>query len=206
MNRESSSCSELQTSRLAGRREREAAGKTPTCIKNRLSCAGTRLGGVSFEIYIFYDKNALSVLADSAFWYIQPLLRKNRMSFLLTKEGDRVKKGIASSLVGLAAGVLNGLLGAGGGTVIVPMLEKCGLEPKKAHATSIAVIVPLCAMSAILYLRQGSYSAHDLLLYVPAGLVGAYVASLVLPKIPALLLRRLFGAFMLYAAYRLLIR
>lgn len=116
------------------------------------------------------------------------------------------RKQLAGGIAGLMAGVLNGLLGAGGGTVIVPMLEKCGLPPKRAHATSIAVIVPLSALSAILYLKNGSYSLRDLLLYVPAGLGGAYVASLVLPRIPANLLRRLFGAFMLYAAFRLLTR
>lgn len=116
------------------------------------------------------------------------------------------KKQWTSGAAGFIAGVLNGLLGAGGGTVIVPMLEKCGLPPQRAHATSIAVIVPLCALSAVFYLKGGSFVLHDLLYYVPAGLGGAYVASLVLPKIPAKLLRRIFGAFLLYAAYRLLAR
>lgn len=116
------------------------------------------------------------------------------------------KKRLAGGVAGLIAGALNGLLGAGGGTVVVPMLEKCGLEPNRAHATSIAVIVPLCAVSAFFYLRGGSLSLRELLYYIPAGLGGAYCASLVLPRIPANVLRRLFGAFMLYAAWRLLTR
>lgn len=116
------------------------------------------------------------------------------------------KRQVAGGAAGFVAGILNGLLGAGGGTVIVPMLEKCGLPPQCAHATSIAVIVPLCVLSAIFYLKNGSFALRDLLYYIPAGLGGAYLASLVLPKIPAVLLRRIFGAFMLYAAFRLLIR
>ena len=116
------------------------------------------------------------------------------------------KKQLTGAAAGFIAGVLNGLLGAGGGTVIVPMLEKCGLPPQRAPATSIAVIVPLCALSAVFYLKNGSFSLRDLLYYVPAGFGGAYAASLVLPRIPAKLLRRIFGVFLLYAAYRLLTR
>ncbi len=116
------------------------------------------------------------------------------------------RKQIAGGAAGFAAGLLNGLLGAGGGTVIVPMLEKCGLPPQRAHATSIAVIVPLCALSTFFYLRSGAFSLRELIVYVPAGLAGAFAASVALPKVPAGLLRRLFGAFMLYAAIRLLWR
>jgi uncharacterized protein len=107
---------------------------------------------------------------------------------------------------GFVAGLLNGFLGAGGGMVIVPMLEKNGLEPSSAHATSIAVIVPLCVLSAILYMGARSLTFYDALPYLPAGLIGAYLGAKLLPHIPGGLLRRIFGAFMLYAAFRLLWR
>ena len=112
----------------------------------------------------------------------------------------------AGALPGFFAGILNGLLGAGGGTVIVPMLEHAGLPPRKAHATSIAVIVPLCVLSAALYMRNGSLSLPTALPFIPAGLAGAFVASRLLPHIPENALRRIFGLFMLYAAGRLLVR
>lgn len=114
------------------------------------------------------------------------------------------RKWLPGALAGLAAGVLNGLLGAGGGMAVVPMLEKSGLEPTKAHATSIAVIVPLCALSAALYLFGGALTLRDALPYLPAGLAGAFAGAKLLPHIPAAALRRIFGAFMLYAAWRLL--
>jgi uncharacterized membrane protein YfcA len=114
------------------------------------------------------------------------------------------KSMIFGSVSGFIAGVLNGLLGAGGGMVIVPMLERSGLEPARSHATSIAVIVPLCILSAFFYLQGGSLNITDALPYIPAGLIGAYAGAKLLPHIPAHLLRRLLGAFMLYAAYRLL--
>lgn len=107
-------------------------------------------------------------------------------------------------LCGLAAGFLNGLLGAGGGMAVVPMLEKSGLEPRRAHATSIAVIVPVCVVSACFYGSAHSFRLTDILPILPAGLLGSFLGAKALPHIPANLLRRIFGAFMLYAAFRLL--
>ena len=114
------------------------------------------------------------------------------------------KAALHGCAAGFIAGILNGLLGAGGGMVIVPMLERSGLEPTRAHATSIAVIVPLCILSAAFYLQGGSLKLTDALPYIPAGLIGAYAGAKLLPHIPARILRRIFGAFMLYAAYHLL--
>lgn len=126
-----------------------------------------------------------------------------------TEDTVRVKKKSAALLraaAGLTAGVLNGLLGAGGGMAVVPMLERSGLEPARSHATSIAVIVPLCALSAALYLGGGSVGLTDALPYIPAGLIGAFAGAKLLAHIPGGALRRIFGAFMLYAAARLLWR
>lgn len=117
-----------------------------------------------------------------------------------------VKKIAKKAVPGFAAGILNGLLGAGGGMIVVPMLEKCGLEPRRAHATSIAVIVPLCILSALLYLGGHELTLADALPYIPAGFVGAFCGAKLLQHIPGGLLRRIFGLFMLYSAYRLLWR
>lgn len=52
-------------------------------------------------------------------------------------------------LAGAAAGLTNGFFGGGGGSVLVPMLTRvCGLDQRRAFATSVAVILPLCALSA----------------------------------------------------------
>ena len=57
---------------------------------------------------------------------------------------------------GLAIGFLNGLLGAGGGIVAVPILHKIINNRKDAHINSIAVILPLCIISAVIYLMNGN--------------------------------------------------
>ena len=55
-------------------------------------------------------------------------------------------------LGGGVTGLLNGLFGSGGGMVAVPLLEHGGLEPARAHATSIAVILPLSRIFGALIL------------------------------------------------------
>ena len=66
-------------------------------------------------------------------------------------------------LGGLGAGVINGLLGAGGGMVVVPLLSAMGVRGKRSHATALMVIVPLSAVSAVLYLVQGRVGIADAL-------------------------------------------
>ena len=53
---------------------------------------------------------------------------------------------------GAAAGLINGLLGAGGGMVLVPLLVRwCGLEDKHAFATAISIILPLSIVSIVVF-------------------------------------------------------
>ena len=51
-----------------------------------------------------------------------------------------MKNKILPCIIGIITGIANGFLGSGGGTVVVPCLEKfMKTEPHKAHATAIAL-------------------------------------------------------------------
>jgi len=105
------------------------------------------------------------------------------------------------------AGVLNGIFGAGGGLLVVPMLEAQSLPEKVSHATSIAVILPLSLISAAAYLLKGiSADWHALGAAVPLGLLGAAAGAFLLKKLPNRLLKKLFGLVMILSAVRLLLR
>ena len=104
---------------------------------------------------------------------------------------------------GALAGIVNGLLGAAGGMVLVPMLRKGQLETKKSHANSVAIILPISLVSAFFYLQSSRFSLGDSLPYLPGGILGAIIGAWLLPRIPSHLLRRVFGIFMLWAAIRL---
>lgn len=106
---------------------------------------------------------------------------------------------------GLAAGLVNGLLGSGGGMIAVPMLERGGEEAGRAHATSVAVMLPLSAVSAMFYLKDGAVTVSDALPYIPGGLVGALLGVLLLRRINPRLLRRIFGVVAVSSGLRILL-
>ena len=116
------------------------------------------------------------------------------------------KKGRLAAAGGVAVGLLNGLLGAGGGMVTVPLLDRLGVRGQKSHATSLAVIVPLSLASAWLYWRRGWFAPEEVLPYLPGGLAGAWLGARLLPRLPLPWLKAAFGLLLLWAAWRLLFR
>lgn len=64
-------------------------------------------------------------------------------------------------IAGGAAGLANGLFGGGGGMVFLPILSRWGnLKSRQLYATCVAVIFPVCAVSAAMYLwRVGCWGA-----------------------------------------------
>ncbi len=118
---------------------------------------------------------------------------------------SKAKKMLAWPM-GLAVGLLNGFFGAGGGMVGVPMLRFLGMEERECHATCIAVIAPLAAVSAWLYLQKRVFSLADAAWYLPGGLAGALVGGWLLPKLKGIWLRRVFGALVIFAGARMVLR
>jgi len=120
--------------------------------------------------------------------------------------GDSVKNKLKNIGGGVIIGIVNGLLGAGGGMLAVPLLKKSGLNQKEAHATSIALILPLSVISAVTYLLKGSVVLGDAVPYLLPGALGAVLGAFLLNKISDKWLRKIFGIFMIWAGFRLLMR
>ncbi len=84
----------------------------------------------------------------------------------------------APALAGGLAGLANGFFGGGGGMILVPLLTgKCGLDQRKAFATSVLVILPLCLLSSVIYLFRGGMEFSTALPYLVGGLVGGAAAG-----------------------------
>ena len=62
-------------------------------------------------------------------------------------EGKQIK----SIALGMGIGATNALFGGGGGMLAVPALKLLGHAEKQAHATAIAVILPVSALSFFWY-------------------------------------------------------
>ena len=104
---------------------------------------------------------------------------------------------------GAAAGAANGLFGAGGGMILVPLLTRwAGLEDKKAFATSISIIAPLCLVSIVIYCLQGSMDFMQALPYLIGGFLGGLIGGKLFKKVPAKFLHRALGLIILYGGIR----
>lgn len=109
------------------------------------------------------------------------------------------------SLWGVIAGFLNGLLGAGGGMAVVPILQT-KTEIKKSHATCVAIIFPMCIVSAVIYLLNGTVTFSDALPFWIWGIIGALIGTVFLSKFRPVWIRKIFAVLMIWAGYRLLTR
>lgn len=116
------------------------------------------------------------------------------------------KQNLNIAFFGTAIGLVNGILGAGGGMLAVPLLKKLGLSQKQAHKNAIAVILPITAVSAIMYLIKDLVNIKDALVYIPTGILGAVLGTYLLKKISPKWLKRIFGGLMIYAGVRLLLK
>ena len=115
---------------------------------------------------------------------------------------DRTKAAVTGALAGIA----NGFFGSGGGMIIVPLfLLWLKLDERKAFATSVFVIAPLCAVSAVVYFLRGTVCLSDALPYLIGGLAGGFIGGRIFKKIPLGLLRAGFGIMMVYGGIRSLL-
>ena len=106
-------------------------------------------------------------------------------------------------LAGGATGLANGFFGGGGGSVLVPLLTRlCGMEQRKAFATSVAVVLPLCLLSAAVYILRGELDWMGALPYLAGGTVGGWLGGKWFRGMNVVWLRRAFGALLIYGGVR----
>ena len=112
---------------------------------------------------------------------------------------------LRSAAAGGAAGLANGFFGGGGGMILVPLLTRwCGLDQRRAFATSIAIILPLCALSSAIYFLRGGLDLTAALPYLAGGLAGGFLGGRVFKRLNMTWLRRAFALLSLYGGVKAL--
>ncbi len=107
--------------------------------------------------------------------------------------------------IGLAAGLLAGLMGVGGGVLMVPaMVYLLGYSQHEAHGTSLAIMVLLATVAAISYGILGSVNWLVAVTLVPGGMLGAVAGARATRRLPALRLKALFAVFVLLTGLRMM--
>ncbi|MBQ7307000.1 MAG: sulfite exporter TauE/SafE family protein [Clostridia bacterium] len=116
------------------------------------------------------------------------MLKRNNIKNLLLQIG-----------LGSIIGFINGFFGGGAGMIIVPsLIHFFKLEDKKAHATSLVIVFPLCVISSIIYLIN-SQQNMDFGICIKVGIgfvIGGITGALLLKKIDNKVLRIIFSLVM----------
>lgn len=120
-----------------------------------------------------------------------------------SRAGETALDGSARSIivlivVGMLVGVLSGMFGIGGGTVIVPALVWLGLSQRNAAATSTLAIVPTSISGVVSYATGGHVDWLAAVLLFCGMFIGGQIGSWLLSRLPELVLRWIFVAFLVF--------
>jgi uncharacterized membrane protein YfcA len=109
--------------------------------------------------------------------------------------------------IGLAAGIVAGLLGVGGGVLFVPgLVLLLGLDQHQAEATSLLAIVPVAIVGTYAQDRYGNVRRADALLLGVLSLAGAVAGVALANALSGTVLRDAFAALMVIVAAQLVRR
>lgn len=108
-------------------------------------------------------------------------------------------------LAGFSAGAVNGLFGAGGGMVLVPLLVwLTDLEENEIFPASVAIIMPICIVSLLFSKNWQALSHRNTWLLLAASAAGGIIAGILGKRIPTIWLHRILGIFILWGGIRYL--
>lgn len=117
-----------------------------------------------------------------------------------------MKRNVSGLLIaGFCAGSVTGLLGAGGGMILVPLLSLLtDLKENDIFPASVCTILPVCIVSLLLTKSADFISFGALLPYLIGGVIGGVLAGLLGKKIPTKWLHRSLGILILWGGIRYL--
>jgi uncharacterized membrane protein YfcA len=110
-------------------------------------------------------------------------------------------------LISLVGGTLSGALGVGSGILIIPALVLgLGFQQKVAQGVCLGVMVPMALTGAFSYYVNPDIkiSLSVILVMIPLAMAGAYLGSQIAAWLPALILRRFFGVFIIVVGARMI--
>lgn len=119
-----------------------------------------------------------------------------------TDSGARIEQGTRGTVillaVGAVVGMLAGLFGIGGGTVIVPALVWLGFTQRHAAATSMLAIIPTSISGVLSYALCGNVDWIAAVLLFAGMFFGGQIGSWLLSRLPELVLRWAFVLFLIF--------
>ena len=112
-----------------------------------------------------------------------------------------MKKVIYLICICALAGAVNGLLGAGGGMILVPLLSR-HLEEKEIFPSSVAIILPITIVSLIFQFKTSDIPWSSAWTYLAGSAIGGVLVHKFGQHIPTIWLHRILGVFILVGGIR----
>lgn len=109
-------------------------------------------------------------------------------------------------LIGGAAGIASGFLGIGGAVIMIPALVLIyKMTQHMAQGTSIAALLaPIGILAAIKYYQAGNINIKFAIFIALGFLIGGYIGATFAQPVPDVILRKIFGIFLILVAVQLL--
>lgn len=114
-----------------------------------------------------------------------------------------MKEPLSMALAGGLAGIVNGLFGAGGGMILVPLLTLLtDTEDDSVFPTSVSIILPVCIVSLTITGFTSGIAWEESLRWLAGSAAGGVLAGFFGGKIPVAWLHRILGILILWGGFR----
>lgn len=109
-------------------------------------------------------------------------------------------------ILGIVAGIFGGFFGIGGGTILIPaFVYILGYTQHMAQGTTLAVMIPpIGLLAAIRYWQSGNVKLGVAIFACIGFFLGGWLGASLAHRIPDLMLKRLFGVFLLIISLRMI--
>jgi uncharacterized membrane protein YfcA len=109
-------------------------------------------------------------------------------------------------IIGLAAGMLSGLVGVGGGIIVVPALVYfLGFSQYQAQGTSLGLLLlPVGILAVLNYYNRGYIDIRVIGIMAIAFVLGGWFGSKMAVSIPEITVKRIFAVLLFYTAFKML--
>ncbi len=109
------------------------------------------------------------------------------------------------AVAGAAAGIINGLFGAGGGMVLIPLLTlMTDLNDDELFSSSLAIMLPICIVALTSTALHQTLPLKESIPYLVGSAVGGILAGILQGKIPTVWLHRILGLLIIGGGIRYL--